>query len=334
MNSFMLRTTTRLLLACVLLTLPTAGRSQSPEICDDTNLYAWDPKTTIDIGQAEIDFGSIRVWDVPGLGLHGYSPVAIADVWDEDIADDGLANGSATKVPDLIFTRVRKLYAVNISSGGVLWELGTNDTSGATSVSVFDFNGDGTAEIAYRDQSQLRIMYGGPLANAPPGVGGQTRDYASFPCSSATMNEGPTVADIDGDGSANLLVMCGGTVTVFESATAPWREARRVWWNQSIFVPGAVDERGRVYPVAQGRNSLIPEGSSRRPLNVALSQTSPVDLRPFNGTEIPALDAVVESLEVLKGWPLRVERGSGAHRRDTGERRRRAPDGGASFRSL
>ncbi len=252
------------------------------------NLYAYDPKNR-DV---------VQIWSVPEAGFHGSGPVAIADVWDEDIADDGLKNGSATALPELVFTRQFRLYAVNTSSAAPIWSLVTTDHSGATSVAVFDFNGDGTLEIAYRDQTDIRVMYGGPMANAPDGVDAE-RNYASFDCTSATMNEGPSVADVNGDGSANLIVVCGSDrsarVRVFESATAPWRESRTVW-NQPIFVSGALDEQGRVYPVAQDRHSAIPPGSVTRPLNVALAQISPLDLRPAEANRVPAIDAVVTSV--------------------------------------
>lgn len=255
------------------------------------NLYAYDPKNN----------QVVRVWSFPEPGLHGSSPVAIADVWDEDIADDGLRNGSAVRRPEIVFTRQFKLYAVNAASSNALWSLDTTDHSGATSVAVFDFNGDGVLEIAYRDSSAMRVMYGGPMNRAPAGVGAN-RNYASFDCTSATMNEGPTVADVDGDGSANLVVVCGSDrsarLRVFSSATEPWRESRVVW-NQPIFQPAAVDEWGRVYPVAQPRNSFIPEETSSRPLNVALAQVSPQDLRVAAANALPAIDATVTGVTAL-----------------------------------
>lgn len=255
------------------------------------NLYAYDPKHN----------QVLRVWNFPELGFHGSSPLAIADVWDEDIADDGVSNGSAMRMPEIVFTRQFKLYAVNAASNTALWNLDTTDHSGATSVAVFDFNGDGVLEIAYRDSSAMRVMYGGPMNRAPEGVAAN-RNYASFDCISATMNEGPSVADVDGDGSANLVVVCGSDRTarlrVFASAGEPWRQSRVVW-NQPIFQPSAVDEMGRVYPVAQARTSTIPVDTEARPLNVALAQISPLDLRVAAANALPAIDATVTQVTAL-----------------------------------
>ncbi len=255
------------------------------------NLFAFDPKS------AEL----LQTWNISGAPGHGYSPLTIADVWDEDLADDGdSTNGSARNIPEIIFTRVKQLYAVNLDSAAPVWALATGDDSGSTSAAVFDFNGDGVLEIAYRDTASIRVMYGGPMAYAPAGVSG-ARNYASFACRSATMNEGPAVADVDDDGAAELLAVCGSsptaTLQIFESAGAPWREARSVW-NQPIFSPGAIDDRGRVYPVAQARGAYIPPTTRQRPLNVALAQLSPQDLRPRDANVIPATDAALSNVSV------------------------------------
>ncbi|MBL8788238.1 MAG: VCBS repeat-containing protein, partial [Deltaproteobacteria bacterium] len=256
------------------------------------NLFAYDPKNK----------KVLRIWNFAEPGFHSYSPLTIADVWDEDLADDGnTANGSKTNLPDIVFTRQYRLYAVNVASANALWSLTTTDNSGATSTSVFDFNGDGILELAYRDQDTMRVMYGGPIAYAPQGVDTQSRNYASFACTSATMNEGPTIADVDDDGAADLTVVCGSSapakLVVFTSNSTPWREARHLW-NQALFRPGAIDDLGRVYPVAQAPNAFIPEGAAGRPLNVALAQVSPLDLRPHGGDRVAAIDARISGVTV------------------------------------
>jgi hypothetical protein len=255
------------------------------------NIYVYDP------ARSEV----VKVWNIATTGGHGYSPLTIADVFDEDLADDGdTTNGSVLNVPEVIFTRRFLLAAVNTRNTAPIWQLTTTDQSGSTSSAVFDFNGDGVSEIAYRDSGNIRVMYGGPSAYQPAGVGAE-RNYALMSCPSATMNEGPMVADIDDDGSAELAVVCGGdsvaTLSVFESNSTPWRESRRVW-NQPLFAPSAIDEKGRVYPVEQARGAYIPEGSGSRPLNSALSQLSALDLRPAERNRVPAIDAEFVSVTV------------------------------------
>ncbi|MFT7581442.1 MAG: cysteine-rich repeat protein, partial [Myxococcota bacterium] len=257
------------------------------------NLYAYDP------GAGTV----LQVWNLSGIGHHGFSPIAVADVFDEDLADDGdSTNNSSRNVPELVVSRVNLIHAVNVTQAEPVWSLGATDNSGSTSLTVFDFNGDGVSELAYRDTTNMRVMYGGPLLFAPAGVSQTTRNYASFPCSSPTMNEGPAVADVDDNGAAELLVVCGGgttgTLRVFESASTPWREARRVW-NQPIFNPGAINELGEVYPVAQSRLSRIPEGTAAQPLNRANAQISPLDLRPGGGEVIAAVDVRASAIKAV-----------------------------------
>jgi len=263
---------------------------------NSSTLYAYDPKHKI----------VLKTWTMPGTSGHGFSPITIADVFDEDLADDGnTGNSSVGNLPELIVTRLipggtGAMYALNVSSATPIWTQPTTDASGSTATTVFDFNGDGVLELAYRDSFQMRVMYGGPLQYAPAGVNQTDRNYASFACLSATMNEGPTVADVDDDGAAELVVLCGNgpaALTVFESAGAPWREARHVW-NQPMFAPGAINEKGVIYPVAEERGAYIPLGSSQRPLNVAISQSSPLDYRGRTSGVVTAADAVVSEVHL------------------------------------
>jgi hypothetical protein len=79
---------------------------------------------------------------------------------------------------------------------GVLWQSATKDaSSGGTASSVFDFNGDGTAKVVYRDECWLRV-YNGP--------DGKTLFARSI--TSGTALEMPVVADVNNDGHADLVV--------------------------------------------------------------------------------------------------------------------------------
>lgn len=252
------------------------------------NLYAYEPRTLTLVSQ----------WNLSGGGSHGYSPVAIADVWDEDLADDGdTTNDSVTNVPELIVTRIRRMYAVNVRSATPVWSLTTSDSSGSTSASIYDFNGDGIKEIAYRDTTQFRVMYGGPTAGglAPVGVDAN-RNYRAISCPSPTMNEGPTIADLDGDGRVEIATTCNFTFTIFESDT--WRSARPVW-TQSIFTPHTINDDGEIYPVPQNTLANIPSGSTARPLNVSLTQLSVDDLSGTEPGRVPAIDVRATDARVV-----------------------------------
>ena len=77
----------------------------------------------------------------------------------------------------------------------MLWQSATEDeSSGSTGSSVFDFNGDGVAEVVYRDECWLRV-YSGPDGS---------KRFAA-PVTSGTVQEEPVIADVDGDGHAEIV---------------------------------------------------------------------------------------------------------------------------------
>jgi hypothetical protein len=129
-----------------------------------------------------------------------------------------------------------------------------DDSSRATSSSVFDFNGDGAAEVLYNDECFFRVYDG--------------RDGAilfSQVNRSRTGIENPVVADIDNDGNAEVVAgantaqgnrcdLDGGSpigpngIRVWGDPNDSWVSARRVWNEQSYHVVN-VTERGGI-PVA------------------------------------------------------------------------------------
>lgn len=79
---------------------------------------------------------------------------------------------------------------------GILWSRSSIENSCAVMGStVFDFEGDGRAEVVYADQCFLRIF---------DGVTGEV--VWSHPNGSGTWEEAPVVADVDGDFHADLLL--------------------------------------------------------------------------------------------------------------------------------
>jgi len=79
---------------------------------------------------------------------------------------------------------------------GLLWSRKTQDlTSGDTSSTVFDFDGDGKAEVVYADECFTRVY---------AGTDGTTL-FSTFH-NSITWTEGPIVADVDDDSHANIII--------------------------------------------------------------------------------------------------------------------------------
>ncbi len=110
----------------------------------------------------------------------------------------------------------------------VLWQVVVADYSGAAGGTAFDFLGDGVAEAMYADEQNFRIYDG--LTGAV---------QLTIPRQSPTISEYPTVADIDNDGSAEILVVSTGgepALQAIRDAQDRWIQARRIWNQHAYYV--------------------------------------------------------------------------------------------------
>jgi hypothetical protein len=111
-----------------------------------------------------------------------------------------------------------------------LWTASVQDLSGLATGTAFDFLGDGVADAIYADE-QLVYVYDGQSGALE----------MSSPRTSGTLIEYPVVADIDNDGSAEIVFVSnyfsggsGPTVTVLRDQEDRWIQARRIW-NQHAY---------------------------------------------------------------------------------------------------
>lgn len=117
-----------------------------------------------------------------------------------------------------------------------LWRNPTNDVSSVTCSSVFDFCGDGTADVVYRGQTKLQIL---------EGVNGTVKWEDN--CLSATHIENPLILDVDADGQTEVIIECGttspdfGTVVCYEAIGTPGISSRKVW-NQHAYFSTNINE--------------------------------------------------------------------------------------------
>jgi hypothetical protein len=131
-----------------------------------------------------------------------------------------------------------------------MWAMPTLDESSSmTGSSLFDFQGDGSAEVVYNGEQYLWVF---------DGATGQ--ELFKQPNSSFTAFENPVIADVDNDGNAEILVgsnnfECGDKlaclgqntsgIKVFGDAADNWVATRRIW-NQHTYHITNVDEDGAI----------------------------------------------------------------------------------------
>ncbi len=176
---------------------------------------------------------------------HGGGPPTVADFNGDGTPDVALAGGVGYAVFD-----GKKLIDPSVASADTfLWVKQTSDCSSAsTGSTVFDFDGDGRAEVVYSDEKFLRIYRGA------------TGEVLFQTCNTtATLIENPVVADVDNDGQADIVVVSNAYafgcsddpttrysgVRVFGDAMGRWVRTRRVW-NEHAYHITNVDEDGTI----------------------------------------------------------------------------------------
>jgi hypothetical protein len=125
----------------------------------------------------------------------------------------------------------------------VRWSKITQDlSSNATGSSVFDFQGDGSAEVVYNDECNVWVY---------SGVDGRVQ--LQLPNTTGTIHEYPLVVDVDGDGNSEILVVandgnaagnCPGQTAnrglyVFGDPMDRWVPTRKVWTQHTYHVTNA-----------------------------------------------------------------------------------------------
>ncbi|MFA5624140.1 MAG: VCBS repeat-containing protein [Bradymonadales bacterium] len=141
-----------------------------------------------------------HLMDVRGFTLGG--PVTIGDFNNDGLPEIGIASSGLFGVYD---PKCKGYVAGKCADKYVLWERWSQDvSSGATGSSLFDFDGDGQAEAVYADECFTRVY-----------EGNTGKVLFSTKRSSTTSIEGPVVADIDGDGSAEILMGSDIPMTCF-----------------------------------------------------------------------------------------------------------------------
>ncbi len=162
---------------------------------------------------------------ISGANSSAGGPPTIADFDGDGEAEFGVAATST--------------YTVFESDCSQLWQKATQDaSSGNTGSAVFDFEGDGIAEVVYADETRIWVLAG------PDGsVKLESTDHTN-----ATWTEYAVIADIDNDDTAEIVVPNTGSqtgITVIGDADSSWRAGRKIW-NQHAYSITNVEDDGSI----------------------------------------------------------------------------------------
>ena len=204
---------------------------------------------------------SLRTQPLPIPGPSATSnrggPPTIADFDADARPEIGVAGGYSYTVYDLNRAGENIVQPAGdpVPGNGALFRIWSRDTqdlsSNATGSSVFDFQGDGAAEVVYADECYMRVY---------SGTDGTVQ--LEVPNSSATIHEYPLVVDVDADGNSEILIVaneksCPGLsirhgLYVYGDVNDEWVPTRRVWTQHTYHVSNSTSD-GKV-PVVETDN--------------------------------------------------------------------------------
>ncbi|MCP3867048.1 MAG: PASTA domain-containing protein, partial [Gammaproteobacteria bacterium] len=170
-------------------------------------------------------------------GSHGGAPT-VGDFDSDGLAEIGVADDN-----------YYNLFEHDLT---LKWKVENDDGSGRTGSTLFDFENDGLVEIVYSDEERLYVLRGldGKIlldveARSPTGV------------------EAPIVADVDNDGSAEIVAMASrdgidqsAALFVLKAVNDNWVATRPIW-NQNSYHVTNINLDGSI-PAHEQPNWLTP----------------------------------------------------------------------------
>jgi hypothetical protein len=177
-------------------------------------------------------------------------PPTVADFDGDGMAEIGAAGANFYIVADL--ECMANPVPPQCSDFGIRWKVANQDCSSrVTGSSVFDFDGDGQAEVVYNDEKRFRML-----------KGSDGTVLVDLPNGSHTRLEMPIVADVDNDGNAEVVFVENAFgsqnrgIRIWGDATDSWVPTRRIW-NQHAYHVTNVTELGMI-PKSEPINWLEP----------------------------------------------------------------------------
>jgi uncharacterized repeat protein (TIGR01451 family)/gliding motility-associated-like protein len=238
-------------------------------------ISVWDPLTNLSIYDTRVLGGSSK---------GGVAAIGDVDGDSENRPEIGVVSGSYVEV-----------LRANDATGELdqVWGLSNSDGSGETASNFFDFQGDGTVEMVYRDETDLWVYEsaGDGLGNekvlltsnsAYNTANGLITDLTV--CSSGTGSEHPIIVDVNKNNRAQIIVTCSEGLRVYRDRLTPWISSRSIF-NQRTYNYVNINDDLTV-PAVMQQNHIVPS------LNNYLTQMYRIDKagNPF----FPAPDFTIE----------------------------------------
>jgi gliding motility-associated-like protein len=175
-------------------------------------------------------------------------------------------------------------YNTATQSFSLVWDMAPDEDSFSNSFTAFDFNQDGLLELVICDQSTLKIVNGSGQSHLTHNDTVPMYVLNTFPYTETTIMQYPVIADVDNDGSAELVSVGSSMLNILKSSGQPWAPARPVW-NQYLYNVTNIN-RDLTVPSHLFNNATSftdPDNIVRRPFNNFLQQATTLDQygRPF-----------------------------------------------------
>lgn len=185
------------------------------------------------------------------------------------IACIGDVDGDPDNQPEIgvVSARYVEVFRLNSTTGLLeqVWGLTNSDDSGETACNFFDFEGDGSVEMVYRDRRDLWVYEGEGDGSGNAKVlltsDQNYNDANGLPtqvdgCSSGTGSEHPIIVDVDQNNRADIVVTCEEGLRVYRDRYTPWIAARGIF-NQRSYSFVNINEDLSI-PAVMQQNHIVP----------------------------------------------------------------------------
>ncbi|HIP37232.1 MAG TPA: VCBS repeat-containing protein, partial [Crocinitomix sp.] len=207
-------------------------------------------------------------------------------------------NDCQVEIGVCVYSKLLMFEYDGTSNLALKWETNTTDASGATGLTMFDFNQDGNSELIYRDTNKIRII------NGNTGI-----DIVTMPSFSDTGVEYPIVLDIDNDGASEIIIVSYDSSSIdgdptrmyaFESNSIPWAPSRAVW-NQKAYTSTNINDDLTVPRQQQNTAQFFACADCDQPYNSFLEQSTFRTQSGCTANPVADLSISIQSVNIANG---------------------------------